>query len=680
MKPRIILVLCAAFFAVFATRPMLDRPDTILATELQTSSASDTQQPQKTVASAEEIDLGQVFSSLSERDYDAVRQAIAKLEIGSIEHKAVLWAFAQSGAMHRSELRAARAALAGWPGDSVLAAFEQSAQSDGILGFGRITANLAGPLSEGFETAIVDARKQLQSNDPSSARETLLGVWIDERLSAREENLVLNEFAEILTEEDNARRYFNMMSRDRVRSGTRLAEMANMRPLHEVWTALIRGRDEALTMLDEVPESHRSTTAFKFIEIEALRKSGLEEQAASALSQVSTDPNLSINPDAWWVERRIISRSLREAGKLEQAYELAAAHVGGSNGTRIEAHFHAGWYALQLERTEVAARHFRALLDLATTPISISRGQYWLGRSLQSSGNEQEALDAYRRAAQGSTTFYGLLAAQLVEKAGEHGDMLQSAGPASPSPSTLAMDYVAALAAFNAQSDGTWVREFSKSLTDDESAHRHATASSFWLSKNGYAFEGLRLAKAAHRSGHFSNAALYPLDIIPVESMSNTESLAFSHAIARQESEFRIDARSSADALGLMQLLPRTAEAEADRLGLAYFPQLLTSDAGYNARLGISYAARQLDRFDGSYVLALIAYNAGPGRARQWVERFGTPVGLSLNETIDWIEQIPFPETRNYVFRVLENYAVYRDQYGLDGSLEDILVRGYPAF
>ncbi|MEO1748151.1 MAG: transglycosylase SLT domain-containing protein, partial [Pseudomonadota bacterium] len=672
MTPRNLLILCAALVAAFAVVPVFDGPGHDIATEFQDLAPPAVKEPLQTVTSVKNVDLADAFMSLAEEDYDAVRGVIAKLDSGSIEQKSLLWAFAQTGAMHRSELRAARATLSGWPGDDALATFQEQAGNSGLSGFGRITANLAGPLADGFKTAIVDARKQLQNENQSAARDTLLTVWIDERLSAREENLVLNEFADVLTEEDHARRYFNMMSRDRVRSGTRLAKKANMEPLHEAWTALIRRQGGALTMLDEVPESHRTTTAFKFVEIEALRKNGLETQAAEALLNVSNDPGLSINPDAWWTERRIISRSLREAGDLEMAYEIAAAHKGGSSATYIEAQFHAGWYALQLGKADLAAEHFAAVLNRATTPISVSRGYYWQARALEEAGMDGEALTAYRQAAEFSTTFYGLLAAKLVAEKSGANVHLPAARPSNPSPSTLSMDYVATLQVFDGGSSEALVRAFSNSLTADESAHPHSLAASFWLSKNGFAFEGLRLAKAAHRSGHFSNAALYPVDIIPVESMSDTESLAFSHAIARQESEFRIDARSSADALGLMQLLPRTAEDEADRLGLAYFPQLLTRDAGYNARLGISYATRQLDRFDGSYILALIAYNAGPRRARNWVERFGTPVGLDLNETIDWIEQIPFPETRNYVFRVLENYAVYRNQYGLDGSLEDV--------
>jgi soluble lytic murein transglycosylase len=129
-------------------------------------------------------------------------------------------------------------------------------------------------------------------------------------------------------------------------------------------------------------------------------------------------------------------------------------------------------------------------------------------------------------------------------------------------------------------------------------------------------------------------------------------------ALARQESQFRPAARSHAGATGLLQVMPATAKGVARRIGLPYDQRRLASDPDYNLRIGRAYIRWQLDSF-GELPLALAAYNAGPARVSQWLKSFGDPRRGQIDE-LDWIELIPFDETRNYVHRVLESRAVYR--------------------
>jgi soluble lytic murein transglycosylase len=129
-------------------------------------------------------------------------------------------------------------------------------------------------------------------------------------------------------------------------------------------------------------------------------------------------------------------------------------------------------------------------------------------------------------------------------------------------------------------------------------------------------------------------------------------------AISRQESNFDPLAVSSARAMGVMQLLPSTAQQVARRLGLRHATPMLTQDPAHNMLLGAHYAAEMLARFGGHPVLAAAAYNAGPARVDQWLGTYGDPRNGA--DLLDWMEQIPFAETRNYVQRVIENVAVYR--------------------
>jgi len=165
----------------------------------------------------------------------------------------------------------------------------------------------------------------------------------------------------------------------------------------------------------------------------------------------------------------------------------------------------------------------------------------------------------------------------------------------------------------------------------------------------------------------------YPLGAVPANANITGAGKALAYSIARQESAFNTSAVSPANARGLLQILPGTARGVAARHGLPYSQDRLTTDAGYNATLGAHFLGEQISGFGGSYILTFIAYNAGPRRVSQWIDRFGDPRGRPLDEVIDWIEMIPFTETRHYVQRVMENYQVYKARLGQAASIEDDL-------
>jgi soluble lytic murein transglycosylase len=149
----------------------------------------------------------------------------------------------------------------------------------------------------------------------------------------------------------------------------------------------------------------------------------------------------------------------------------------------------------------------------------------------------------------------------------------------------------------------------------------------------------------------------------PVVDLGATGSIerALALAVTRQESAFNSAAMSPSGALGLMQLMPGTARDVAGRLGFPFVQSKLTSDPAYNVALGSQYLAEMLQRFGGSYELALAAYNAGPNRVARWLQTIGDPRGGKI-DMVDWIEMIPLRETRNYVQRIMESVGVYRDR------------------
>jgi soluble lytic murein transglycosylase len=164
------------------------------------------------------------------------------------------------------------------------------------------------------------------------------------------------------------------------------------------------------------------------------------------------------------------------------------------------------------------------------------------------------------------------------------------------------------------------------------------------------------LAKEARTRGVEMIDYLYP--VIKLPDGKNPEP-ALLLGLIRQESAFDIGAVSSAGAKGLMQLMPATAKSVAKKIGVKYAEKKLTTDSNYNVTLGRAYVDDLLNRFGGSYILTAAAYNAGPSRARDWIYTYGDP-RLPDVDVIDWIESVPFDETRNYIMRVLENTQIYR--------------------
>ena len=166
----------------------------------------------------------------------------------------------------------------------------------------------------------------------------------------------------------------------------------------------------------------------------------------------------------------------------------------------------------------------------------------------------------------------------------------------------------------------------------------------------------MKAARAAATRGLILADRAYPMRITPAVQGAPEPSLVL--GVTRQESGFDPAVRSHADARGMMQLLPSTASSVARKMGMSFTPARLY-EAEYNMQLGSSFLGQLVDRFSGSYIMAAAGYNAGPGRLPQWSAFCGDPRGGS-SDPLDFIECIPFGETRNYVMRVLENMQVYR--------------------
>ncbi len=431
-------------------------------------------------------------------------------------------------------------------------------------------------------------------------------------------------------------------------------------PLRRLAEARIRlrrragGVDRAIA---RVPADLRPDPGLIYERLRWRRKKGLWDRARSLLDDTPDNPDF---PGLWWRERdRHIRRSLAD-GEFEAATALAVSHRQREGPAYSEAQWLAGWTTLRFRNDpDCAKRYFTAMHKAVRTPISLARAAYWAGRAFEAGGDAAGAKLWYARAAEHPTAYYGQLAAARNGGAAKH-------LPIDPIATYRILkdsqqrDLMATVSVLKKAGQQKLARKFLNALVGTTATPEALAAATAFARRLDFRDISVKAARHAARDGVILMKAGYP--VIPLPAGIEPEP-ALVHAIIRQESNFDATVGSSAGALGLMQLMPSTAQLTARQMQLAYRRANLLREPVYNIRLGSYYLQRQIDEFGGSYILAIAAYNAGPGRVRKWIAAHGDPRHPDVDE-IDWIERIPFSETRNYVQRVLENLEVYRQRLG----------------
>ena len=374
-----------------------------------------------------------------------------------------------------------------------------------------------------------------------------------------------------------------------------------------------------------------------------------------------TDLTALVDADAWSAERRLIARAMLTE-KPATALKIVSSHAAVSRLEAVEAEFDAGWYALRFVNDPARAReHFKILRSLAETPLTRSRAEYWLGRTAQAQGQSAEAEAYYKNAAKYPTTYYGQLA--LLEL----GAKILPVGPIPVGTRALEARFwqhplVQAAEHLRALGRTTDAELFIRHLADTLLDPREIAMLADFAESGGKRGLALSVGKIALANGLEVAEVAYPIRMIPPVRVDDVERPAI-FAVARQESAFDARAVSPSGALGLMQLMPATARETARTVGVPYSKGKLTSDIAYNVTLGSAFLGQLASQYDQSYAITFAAYNAGPGRVRKWMEAHGDP-RRPETDVVDWIERIPFTETRNYVQRTLENLQVYRARFG----------------
>lgn len=614
-------------------------------------------------------DLKVGLDALSDKDPGKAIAVRNGMREGTLDRHILTWAIAVSGqrGIPSFEVADAQRELQGWPGLKSLRANSERALYRENPPAADILAAFGQTQPETTEGTIILARALVAQGQSATAATRLRALWFKQGLDKDVETQILSEFSGLLTVADHRQRMTMLLYRNRIEQAERFSDLGKAQSLYRAWAAVSRGTANAPALISAVDPSWHGDPAYLFIRVESLRKQDKYADAAKLLATMPKDQDALVNPGEWWTEQRIVSRGLLDKGDFRGAYRVAANHKATEATDIVDAEFHAGWYALRgMEDPAAASRHFRRILDVSNRPLSASRAWYWLGRSAEA-GGPGNAKDYFTNAARFPGTFYGqLAAARLGRKA------LNVTYPA-PSAEDRARfesrEAVRAIARLDAAGHGWRADSIYRALAEELTSPGELAILSARAEKARNHQLSLQIGKTAFGRGIDVAALAFPVGVIPSTANIDGSGKALAYAIARQESAFNPAAVSTANARGLLQLLPGTAKGVASRYGLAYSKDRLTSDAGYNATLGAHYLGEQINSFGGSYILTFIAYNAGPRRVPDWLSRYGDPRGKPIDEVVDWIERIPFQETRNYVQRVMENYQVYKVRLGQSADI-----------
>ncbi|MBB3947969.1 soluble lytic murein transglycosylase [Rhizobium skierniewicense] len=624
-------------------------------------------------------DLKAGLDALSSRDSTRAMTIRNALPMTSLDRHILTWAIAISGQrdVPSSEIIAAQNVLQGWPGIATLRANSERAMLRENPEPSEVIAYFTKTAPETPEGTLALAAALNGSGQADQAQTLIRRLWTSETMNTGLEDRVMGQFSAFLSVADHKARMDYLMYRDRVDQAKRFGDLGKVQPLYTAWAAVLQRSKTAAVALNAVPANLRQDRAYLFARIENLRHQQKYEEAAALFEQAPKDAAKLGDPGAWWNERRIVARGVADLGDFKQAYHIVSNHNATSPVDIADAEFHAGWYALRaLQDPASATKHFNALLQVSNRPLSASRAYYWLGRAAEA-GGAGDARDYFTKAAANPGTFYGQLAAARIGKTTIN---VTYPSPTDSDRQTFAdREAVRAIERLEAAGYSWRADSLYRALAEQMDSPGELAILATRAEANNNHQVSLQIGKTAFSRGIDAAALAYPMGVIPGSANISGSGKALAYAIARQESAFNPAAVSPANARGLLQLLPGTAKGVASRHGMDFIQAKLTTDAGYNATLGAHYLGEQIDSFGGSYILTFIAYNAGPKRVPEWIARYGDPRGKPIDDVVDWIEHIPFPETRNYVQRVMENYQVYKTRLGQKTDIVTDLRDGRPG-
>jgi soluble lytic murein transglycosylase len=545
-----------------------------------------------------------------------------------------------------------------WPGQRALRQRAEAALADQPDTVAQAWLERYPPIS--VAGRVRQAEIMLARGDKAGGTAALRAVWIDGDFSAADEKDFLARHGAIIRPQDDEARLNRLLWDEQAEAARRMLQRVapGERALAEARLALIAMQPDAPSLYAHIPVPLRTNPGLLFDETRWDRKQNDIVAAAKILLSERGDP---VHPASWWHERQIVARRLLAAGLPDLAYRIIAQHGRLTGNAEAEAEFLLGFIALHfMKQPTVAFDHFSRILAWADTPFLQARAGYWGGRAAEAEGNATLAEKWFAIGARHMTTFYGQLAAHQLGQDAPPDPRPEPVPDAARRAGFDGNELVRATRLFFAAGYPEFAQVFLLHLAEQAKSAADFGMLAGLAEQEGRPDLAIAVARRAAHAGVPVMRNGYPDIALP--KYGDIEH-ALLLAIMRQESAFDPWATSPVGARGLMQLMPATARTIAGAIRLPFSPVRLLTDGSYNIRLGSAYLQSLIDRFGGSYALAIAAYNAGPGRVQHWLQEYGDPRGGAI-DMVDWIELIPIAETRNYVRQVLENLQIYRSQAG----------------
>jgi peptidoglycan lytic transglycosylase len=509
------------------------------------------------------------------------------------------------------------------------------------------------------------ARAMLSTGDSEGAAREVRKAWASDELTDRTESDVLEAFPNMLRPEDHRARMDKRIGAKDMGAASRAAHRlgGDDVAIVKACVAANGGEKKAESLLGDVPVSARQDLGYALCRINWLTRQNKIEEAARAVIEAPQATMAQQDTDEWWRTRRLLARKLLDMNEFKMAYDVSrTAAVPASDNYHADFYFLSGWIALRYLHDARRAREYFARVDEGSTePIIQARANYWRGRAAEALGDSAAMWNSYEAAARYTTAYYGQLAR---EKLGIDTISLRSEPPVEPTHDAMLTDELVHAADMLYEiGERDTVVSFFASLGEQSNDAQMLAALGELAGKRNDARSMLELGKAGLGHGLAVDAYAFPTIGIPQHTpIAPDIGRSMTYAVARTESAFNPRDRSSANAVGLMQVTPEAGRDTAKRFGVSYDWDRMVNDSVYNTQMGAAELSALLSEYKGCRIMVFAGYNAGRGRVREWIKAHGDPRDQNV-DPVDWVERIPISETRNYVQRVTENFAVYRARF-----------------